>query len=436
MRLAFLLLLAGCGAGCGASPDPEPTPTPTSDNHTGGEAVAPLLGRAPTATERRSIETLERTAERIRSLSFLRPVPVRIQTAAEITAFIAGSIEQDELDRAQRFYVTLGMLPADLDVEAMLLAVMGEQVVGYYDPERDVMVIRDDVMRELSRSPSPESASVLVHEYVHALQDQNLGLSESMGLERSIDGDNAFASVIEGDATLAMIGFMTDAVGVPLRTFTADLSRVHALLDQGLSQARGAELERAPPIIRVPLLSHYFDGLVLCAAVHGPGDWAAVDGLHHAPPTTTEQVLHPEKYLMGEVGRDVVLPVFAALEAEGFTVLDEDTLGELELSIFLGRGTAERDLGAGEGWDGDRVRVYVRGEESAAVWFSSWDTEADAIEVEQALARVPVAGERVVRQGRAVLITTHLEIEQCTEIDAAFAAWATSLPIADAAPLP
>jgi hypothetical protein len=426
--LAALALVMGCG---GTSP--EPSSEPVSSENSGGEVVAPLLGRAPTAAERRSIETLERTAERVRGLSFLRPVPVRIQTATEITSFIAGSIEQDELDRAQRFYVTLGMLPADLDVEAMLLGVMGEQVVGYYDPERDVMVIRDDVMRELARSPSPESASVLVHEYVHALQDQNLGLSESMDLERSIDGDNAFASVIEGDATLAMIGFMTDGVGVPLRTFTADLSRVQALLDQGLSQARGAELERAPPIIRVPLLSHYFDGLLLCAAMHGPGDWAAVDALHRAPPTTTEQVLHPEKYLAGEVGRDIALPAFGALEASGFTVLDEDTLGELEMSIFFGRGTADRDMGAGGGWDGDRVRVYVRGDESVAVWFSSWDTEADAIEVEAALTRSPVVGERVVRSGRAVLITAHLEPGQSAEIDAAFAAWAESL--ASAAPL-
>lgn len=411
--------------GCGATPTPPPA-LPTTNVAATADVAPALPGRAPSAAERRAIEPLERTAERIRDLHFLRPVPVRVQTAEEITAFVQASLERDELERARRFYVTLGMLPADLDIEAMLLAVMGEQIVGYYDPERDVMVIRDDVLRELARGSDAESSSVLVHEYVHALQDQNLALSEAMEVERSIDGDNAFSSVVEGDATLAMIGFMTDVAHVPLQTFTHDITRVQALLDQGLS-TRGDELMGAPPIVRVPLLSHYFDGMLLCATLHGTRAWEGVDALHHAPPSTTEQVLHPERYLSGELGEEVVLPTFSTLESAGYAVLDEDTLGELELSIFLGRGT-DRDRAAGEGWGGDRVRVYVRGEESAAVWFTSWDTEPDAIEAEAAIARAPRVGDRVLRSGRALLFTAGLDASLSTEVEAAFTSWSATLP--------
>lgn len=419
---ALALALTACGAPATVTPPPE------TNANTGAEEVATLPGREPTPSERRAIATLERSAERVRGLTFTSHVPVRVQTPAEITAFIQDAIEQDELERARRFYVALGMLPPDLDVGTLIVGVMGEQVVGYYDPERDLMVIRDDVMRELGRSGvDPESASVLVHEYVHALQDQQLGLSAAMEVERTIDGENAMSSVVEGDATLSMIGYMADSAGAPLSALTSDPSRLRALLDMGMASARGDALAAAPPIVRVPLLSHYFDGLLLCATIHGRAAWPGVDGLHRTLPTTTEQVLHPEKYVAGEVGEVIVLPPLPSVESAGFAVLDEDTLGELEMSIFLGRGTTDRDATAGAGWDGDRVRVYERGTESAAVWVSAWDTEADAIEVEAAIAATPRAGEHIRRSGRAILLTTGLDGALRTDVDATFDAWAATL---------
>jgi hypothetical protein len=394
--------------------------------------AAPIAGRAPSASERRVIRPFVETAERVRGLRFLREVPVRVQTAAEITDFVRGTMEPEPLERARRFYVALGMLPPDLDVETMLLAVMGEQIVGYYDPERDTMVVRDDILGGLGRgagdeAEEAESAAVLVHEYVHALQDQHLGLSALLEAERSIDEDNALASVVEGDATLAMIGTLTDAAGVPLRALTSDPARLRALLDAGLGSPRGEALADAPPIVRVPLLSRYFDGLLLCATVHGASAWSGVDDLYRSVPATTEQVLHPERLLRGERAEPIVLPAMPELEAAGWTVLDEDTLGELELSVFLGRG-ADRDRAAGEGWGGDRVRVYVRGEEQAAVWFTSWDDDAEAIEAERAMRRAPRDGERVRRQGRGVLFVAGLEDGLAALVEAAFTGWSASLP--------
>lgn len=433
---AVALWLAGCG---GASPQATATSGPEAADGSGGEHAArsepetrPIAGRAPTASERRTIGPFVETAERVRGLRFLREVPVRVQTGAEITDFVRGTMEPEPLERARRFYVALGMLPPDLDVETMLLSVMGEQIVGYYDPERDTMVVRDDILAGLGRrgggpTEEAESAAVLVHEYVHALQDQHLGLSALLERERSIDEDNALASVVEGDATLAMIGTLTDAAGVPLRALTSDPSRLGALLDAGLGSPRGEALASAPPIVRVPLLSRYFDGLMMCATVHGAAGWSGVDGLHRAVPTTTEQVLHPERLARGEGGEPVTLPAMPELEAAGWTVLDEDTLGELELSVFLGRG-ADRDRAAGEGWGGDRVRVYVRGEAQAAVWFTSWDDEAEAVEAEQAMRRTPRAAERVRRAGRGVLFVAGLDDALAAIVESAFIGWSASLP--------
>ncbi len=430
---AVAMALAGCGGAAGEARIDLPRSEEAGDERTAPaeRARAPIAGRAPSSGERRAIRPFVETAERVRGLRFLREVPVRVQTGAEITDFVRATMEPEPLERARRFYVALGMLPPDLDVETMLLAVMGEQIVGYYDPERDTMVVRDDILAGLARrgddpSEEAESAAVLVHEYVHALQDQHLGLSALLEGERSIDEDNALASVIEGDATLAMIGTLTDAAGVPLRALTADPARLGALLEAGLGSPRGEALAEAPPIVRVPLLSRYFDGLRLCATIHGASGWSGVDALHRGLPTTTEQVLHPERLARGERGEPIALPAMPELEAAGWAVLDEDTLGELELSVFLGRGT-DRDRAGGEGWGGDRVRVYVRGEEQAAVWFTSWDDEAEALEAEQAMRRSPRAGERVSRAGRGVLFVAGLDAPLAAIVEAAFAGWAAGL---------
>ncbi|HEX2679014.1 MAG TPA: hypothetical protein VHM19_20330, partial [Polyangiales bacterium] len=141
-------------------------------------------GRAPTAAEARVISELMGAAERVRGLRFEHDVPVVVEDRERITAYVESEIEEDELERERTVYIALGLLSPDLDVRALLLRVMGEQIVGYYDPESGRLVVRDDVMEAFARaggdderSDLVEARTVLVHELVHALQDQNLNLS-------------------------------------------------------------------------------------------------------------------------------------------------------------------------------------------------------------------------------------------------------------------
>ena len=89
------------------------------------------------------------------------------------------------------------------DNQAGVAAVLGEQVIGYYDPEPGRLVVRDSIMVALAGEPSSEQTQeaslVLVHELVHALQDQRLGLGDSYEQARTADADNAFRAVVEGD---------------------------------------------------------------------------------------------------------------------------------------------------------------------------------------------------------------------------------------------
>src|SRR5207237_6542632 len=72
------------------------------------------------------------------------------------------------------------------------------------------------------------------------------------------------------------------------------------------------------------------------------GGQAKLDAAFKNPPTTSEQLVHPEKYLAGEGAKPVDKPT-----ADG-KVIDQGVLGELGLAVVLGQAEQNGDSGAGE----------------------------------------------------------------------------------------
>jgi hypothetical protein len=404
--LAAAICLWGCAHGGQAPADDPLEPLPGAAELAEPPAAAkPQSGsrRSPSPREARVITELMASAERVRNLRFARPVPVLVEDRARITEYVATQIEEEELEHSRIVYTALGLLAADLDVRSLLLRLMGEQVVGYYDAEAKHLVVRDDVMRGFAEASQgrdeqgelAEARIVLLHELVHALQDQNLQLGTHIQIERDTDASNAFHALVEGDATLAMIGYALEREQIPLHRLTGNPAQVRNFSDVvRRSPLAGSELESAPAIVRVPLLSSYVDGLSFCASLHGSGGFAVVNRAHSEPPVSTEQVLHPERFAQPDAPTALTLPELPELTGAGYEQVREDTLGELEMSVYFGQGVSEDEAKrAAEGWDGDRIRVYRAADAPpAVVWLSIWDSERDA---EQAAA----AAERVVRTG-------------------------------------
>lgn len=416
--LAVALISSSCHQH--AIPEPIEAPRPTEPASSSApqspSAKPPASGTARSATprEREAVDALIRAAETVRQLRLRRRVTIEIEDGDAIANSLHSQIEEAELERARLLYGALGLLDTKADLRSLFADVLGEQVIGYYDPETERLVIRDDVMAGLIGAFGPEQTQearlVLVHEIVHALQDQRLGLGESYKKQRTADADNAFRSIVEGDATLAMLAHALRQQGIPLSAATTGIQQMGELLDLN-ALVRGEKLDDAPAILRVTLVAPYLRGLQFAAAVQGRGGWAAVNNAHRRPPSSSEQVLHPEKYFAREPGEPIELVENEALLAAGFRRIEEDTLGELELSVFLGQtrpsGTDER---AAAGWAGDRLAIYTRGTEAAVIWWTTWDTEADAEEAFEA-AREVSAGDptaRVERKDRSVLIVKGL----------------------------
>jgi hypothetical protein len=423
------------------------------------------MTRAVTPRELRVIEALMRDAERVRELRFERAVEVIVQDATAIQAYVDSQIEPDKVDKAMAVYTSLGLIDANLDLRALWLRLMGEQVVGYYDIDRGKLVVRDDVMRAFAsgraaRGEGPavdlqEARVVLVHELVHALQDQRLGLAKHMQAEHDTDQENALRALVEGDATLAMISHVLERESIPLSELTRDPARIRGLSKLVSGPMKGTVLDSAPAIVRVSLLSAYVDGLTFVAALHGAGGFRRVDRAYEDPPVASEHVLHPQRFARREPAERIRLPQAETLLGAPFTLVAEDTLGELETSVYFSQGVDDALAArAAEGWGGDRLYVFRRDParggparggqarggqgELAAVWVLTWDDERQAVEAERA-ARAVRAGtasrgsppapphtpplHTVERTGRALLITRGVPPELLDALRARFGAW-------------
>jgi len=457
--LACAIALLGCAAQRARPAEPSAT-LPRADVSEPGTTTPeqPASERARgttrelTASERRAIDQLMHDAERVRELRFLRPVTAIVQDATAIEAYVESQIEPKHVADAIALYGALGLLDPALDLRALWLRLMSEQVVGYYDIDQGRLVVRDDVMRGFEsvssrvkkrsfQSPKRQSQAsvdleearvVLIHELVHALQDQHLGLAKTMKEDRDTDGENALRALVEGDATLAMISYVFDKEGVPLTSLTRDPARVRGLSGAVTAPMQGTELANAPAIVRVSLMSAYVDGLSFAAALHGSGGFARVNRAYAELPVSSEQVLHPERFARHEPAQRVSLPQAASMLGAQHALVLEDTLGELEMSVYFAQ-AANEAVGrrAADGWNGDRIYVYRDAHKAlGAVWITTWDDERQAVEAERAALTVraaapPAARDAhvVLRENRALLIARGLGPEQLDIVRARFSAW-------------
>ena len=110
------------------------------------------------------------------------------------------------------------------------------------------------------------------------------------GIAEFWDEDLALNALIEGDATVAMEQYaaMSPDLEEPWDAYRAE-------------RAEGTD-DRLPDGLGKEYAFPYEAGVAFVEAVLAQGGWEAVNEVYSRPPTTTEQILHPDKYLAGEVG--------------------------------------------------------------------------------------------------------------------------------------
>jgi hypothetical protein len=331
----------------------------------------------------------------LRRLKFRREVAPRIMKRPQLQQYLAAEFAKAMSAQERRFLdqtvKAFGFAPAEMDVPAMLLALFTEQVAGFYNSETKEMFLITEEPRPpglfsrwfgANEFDKDGQKTTLSHEMAHALADQHFNLQALDGAVKDCeDAELALSALVEGEATLVMIGEMMRGNGDDsqrvLRMRPERVDRLFSIMGVASFLGGGRAMRAAPPFFRQSLVFPYHQGTVFVARLANEGGWARIDRAFQFPPLSTEQVLHPEKYL-DLANRDdpqsIRLPELPQLA--DWSRLGDETLGEYQTRLLL-KNTPDA-AGAAAGWDGDRYAVFTKDKRTALVWLTTWDSPGDS----------------------------------------------------------
>jgi len=349
--------------------------------------------------------------EYLRNREFTADVPVTVMSREEYRSRDGGDVAPAYRAWNNQVWEGLWIVGEDTDVESALSSTRGSAVAGFYSPSNDAITI-------ITPTPSEPTISnaTLIHELVHALQDQYIDLGAARYGGRTQDGQLAANGLIEGEANYIEARYSQRCGGAWACVAPAD--------DGG-----GGDL---PPDFNfglfVTIFNPYSDGPVWVDRILERGGWAAFDRYYTDVPVATEQIIHatnesPTPITVADTARDG----WERFPDQG--VDGADTVGEA--SIFAMFWYQSRNYGAdvidwraigdvdnpydtynyssppSAGWGNDRLVPYRRDTgdtpDYGYVWKTVWDSERDATQFSEAYREV-LAAHNATRVGNATWV--------------------------------
>jgi hypothetical protein len=327
-------------------------------------------------------------------VKFKRPPKLEVRSRQQVREFLLQKLDEPEVQKAiagqEATYKLLGLLPDTLKLSDFFVKVLTEQIIGYYDPKTKVLYVVDG-------APEDYVGITIMHELVHALQDQYVNLDSLQHIMADDDREAAIQSVIEGQATYEQMYLMAGGDG----NIAAHLPSGWESIRTAIREAQTTQpiFASAPMVIQESLLFPYINGAEFVrrfsAVRKGKLVWDAM-------PQSTEQVMHDRAYFgasstkpgpgqaAAPAGPD--LPSAVVLPANSGKV-DENNFGEFGTRLFVYQHlkNQESSIRAATGWDGDRYMLVDDDGAKSFVWATAWDTAVDAAEFVSTLDDVMLA---------------------------------------------
>lgn len=359
--VATVLLLGNEDDPGAAAPDTtttEPESTTTDPDADPDPAPAPAGGQAALEAAVAELSTFVAEA---RGAPFPEPVTVELLEGQAFNDRLLADFEEEraDIELVGRLFVAMGLLEADQDLYEIFRDFLGVGVLGFYDPETGELVVRGAEI-------TPYTRSTIVHELVHAYDDQRFELDRPALDEADDESSLGFTALVEGNAVRIQ------------RAWEAELSAAerNALMAEQFAAVAGVDLGDVPLVLLAQIDFPYSSGPDLVEALVRAGGEARVDAAFGAPPVTSEQVIDPALYLEGEGPLPVPSP-----PADG-DVIDQGSYGELTLLITLGDVLdAETARQAAQGWGGDAYVAWREGEATCVRTVFRMDTPRDLAEL-------------------------------------------------------
>lgn len=278
-------------------------------------------------------------------LPIKKEVKRKLTSRDEVVSYLTKHLNDEDVQRLRRSELVLkkfGLLPRDFNLETFLVALMREEVAGYYDPKTKTVNLLDWV-------PIAEQEPVMAHELTHALQDQSVGLQKWMkrgdkdlaGIRKdptpddieNDEMDDAREAVVEGQAQAIMFQYALAPAG---RSITDSPALLEAMEEETMTGTPGTKVfNEAPIFMKESMTFPYSYGMEFVVAVmHKVGKEKAFAGMLHNPPHTTRQIMQPETYLSGEKIEPMRIPDFKH-DFKDYQKFDIGAMGEFDVSVLI-----------------------------------------------------------------------------------------------------
>jgi hypothetical protein len=359
-----------------------------------------ILIENDTRVDAAQFKRVEDTTARLRRLPFVEDVPADVMTVQQLREWFDQYADARKADLAKedRFYHRTGILPPTISTAEAYKGFLADFVGGVYDDGRKRMILVSDYAwwSKVQQDAIGAVTGVdwayevfLVHELVHALQDQHFGLGEMLrGGVYDDNDDAAFVrkTILETEANVAgMAHFLgMDLEQLATRKAFFLFLRYNNLLNGPLLLALTGS---TPSFFAKQALTQYELGLNFVERRLDIGGYDELSraylrapGTPGALPESTEQLLYPRK-MKGD--RPVY---FQRLEAAPTTLNGSSLILTNVFGALAFRHWFERIVGplegpaVSDGWGGDRYDLIDDGGHTILVWRTTWDSEDDAKE--------------------------------------------------------
>ncbi len=275
--------------------------------------------------------------ERERGLTFRSRPEIELLDNAAFGAAWTAVIAQDAAENSEDYanftdiYRAMGVIDGDRTLEEIWTRFGDAGVIGFYDPDTGNIKLRSGEITAFTKT-------VLVHELVHALEDQAFGLDRAEYDDRTDEIDWTFSALTEGSARVIESRYRQQFTTAE-RT-EEDAARAALPRTVSLSEFTTSFLELQ--------FGRYRYGETFTAALWAEGQ-DAVDAAFENPPATSELILDPESFLRG-TAPDAPISTPPA-DATSFT---SGVWGEAAWAAVLSDTFDRTDaLELADGWGGD-----------------------------------------------------------------------------------
>jgi len=353
-----------------------PAPMAAAPEQTTTSSGPPVAVTTPTTAKKASsggavdwahvADTVRPYIEKETGLPFTGAVKVTVLDGGGFAARLDAVRLNPAMDRARRAEPTLkalGIIEPGVNLADQVKRLSTGSVTAFYDVKGNELVLKG------GQQLTPFVLKTIVHELVRADYDQHFELDRPNLVMPDDETGTAWDSLVEGTASRIETRFVSALPENDKKSVQAEQQRLAGQLPKDL-----------PDYVLVQYAFPFGSGPKFADVLMTNGGPAKVNAAFQSPPTTTEQIIHPEKFLAGEGPKALADPT-----ADG-PVVRSGSMGQLMLSLMLAQvldpGDAES---AADGWGADRYVAWQNGGQTCVRLAITMDSPDKVTEMGQAL---------------------------------------------------